>query len=446
MHTGAEIDLKLKKTMKLKTIKEMTAVVAFCTACLKLIREGIKFFNTIKTRFPKKEKEVQPSQQSSRNVKSITLNDIFRWNKGQSAASHHRGLFALGELHVICAQTGMGKSIFAVEMGLAMAGGKESEPYAIVKSILGDKWDATKQRVEYLDGENGEDELYERYGRGDVNYPDTFTVVPSGEISSIDDLEKYIRQRAEESKYREDRTIIIDHPGCYDGSDNPHRMQKFYKSLKSIIVNYRQGGHCLTVFVLSFVNTDKPWKPVYSEDIIGTKELKNIAHTIVALCPCRKGGEYRFLKVVKSRSGEKNEEVPVLKISKEGGLFLHFVGRMNEKDALPLPVKSRKTPVTSPDLEQDIFEVTGTSVASSESVLQDEKPETVEEVTGFAVEPDKRKKVTPGKLQRMKQMYKEGLKQGEIAKALGLCRKTVNKHLQCINREEPQCNLLPLSC
>ena len=64
--------------------------------------------------------------------------------------------------------------------------------------------------MEYLDGENGEDELYERYGRGDVNYPDTFTVVPSGEISSIDDLEKYIRQRAEERKYREDRTIIPD--------------------------------------------------------------------------------------------------------------------------------------------------------------------------------------------------------------------------------------------
>ena len=139
MHTGAEIDLKLKKTMKLKTIKEMTAVVVLCTACLKLIREGIKFFNTIKPRFPKKEKEVQPSQQPSRNVKSITLNDIFRWNKGQSAVSHQRGLFAPGELHVICAQTGMGKSIFAVEMGLAMAGGKESEPYAIVKSILGDK-------------------------------------------------------------------------------------------------------------------------------------------------------------------------------------------------------------------------------------------------------------------------------------------------------------------
>lgn len=432
--------------MKLKTIKEMTAVVVLCTSCLKLIREGIKFFNTIKPRFPKKEKEVQPSQQPSKNVKSITLNDIFRRNKGQSAASLQRGLFAPGELHVICAQTGMGKSIFAVEMGLAMAGGKESEPYAIVKSILGDKWDATKQRVEYLDGENGEDELYERYGRGDVNYPNTFTVVPSGEISSIDGLEKYIRQRAEESKYREDRTIIIDHPGCYNGSDNPHRMQKFYKSLKSIIVNYRQGGHCLTVFVLSFVKTDKPWKPVYSEDIIGTKELKNIAHTIVALCPCRKGGEYRFLKVVKSRSGVKNEEVPVLRISKEGGLFFHFVGKMNEKDALPLPVKSRKTPVTSTDTGKDMAESPEVSVAPLELVLPYENTETVEEVTGFAMEPDKRRKVTSGILQRMKQLYKEGLKQGEIAKALGLCRKTVNKYLQCINQEEPQCNLSPFYC
>ena len=119
---------------------------------------------------------------------------------------------------------------------------------------------------------------------------------------------------------------------------------------------------------------------------------------------------------------------------------------MNEKDALPLPVKSRKTPVTSPDLKKDMSEVTGTSVASSESVLQDEEPETVGEVTGSAVKPNKRIKVTPGKLQRMKQMYKEGLKQGEIAKSLGLCRKTVNKYLQGIIPEEPQCNLSSLLC
>ena len=168
--------------------------------------------------------------------------------------------------------------------------------------------------------------------------------------------------------------------------------------------------------------------------------------SIVALCPCRKGGEYRFLKVVKSRSGEKNEEVPVLKISKEGGLFFHYVGRMNEKDALPLPVKSRRTPVTFPDLKKDMSEVTGTSVAPLESVLSCEKPETVEEVTDSAVKQDKRIKVTLGKLQQIQELDADGLTQESIAKALGLCRKTVNKYLQCIKREEPQCNLSPLSC
>lgn len=430
----------------MEIIKKLRAVGILIGVWAVSIDNVLKLYNTIKTRFSKKEKEVQPSQQPSKNVKSITLKDIFRLNKPQSDTPHQRGLFVPGELHVICAQTNVGKSILAVQMGLAMAGGKESEYYAGIKNIFGDSWDATKQRVEYLDGENGEDELYERYGRGDVNYPDTFTVVSSGEISSIDDLEKYIRQRAEESKYKEDRTIIIDHPGCYDGSDNPYRMKKFYKSLKSIIVNYRQGGHYLTVFVLSFVKTDKPWKPVYSEDITGTGELKKIAHTIVALCPCRRGTEFRFLKVVKSRSGEKNEEVPVLKLSKEGGLFFHYAGRMNEKDALPLPVKPKAVSVTSPDFKKDMSEVTGPSVAPLKTVLLCEKPETVEEVTGSAVKSDKRRKVTSGILQRMKQMYEEGLKQGEIAEALGLCRKTVNKYLQCINQEEPQCNLSPLLC
>lgn len=125
--------------MKTNIFKKTYKCCCFMYCMSKINQRGCNFFNTIKAYFPKKEKEVQPCQQSSKNVKSITLNDIFRRSKGQSAASLSRGLFAPGELHVICAQTSMGKSVFAVEMGLAMAGGKESEPYAIVKSILGDK-------------------------------------------------------------------------------------------------------------------------------------------------------------------------------------------------------------------------------------------------------------------------------------------------------------------
>ena len=151
-----------------------------------------------------------------------------------------------------------------------------------------------KQRVEYLDGENGEDELYERYGRGDVNYPDTFTVVPSGEYHPLMTWKSTSASVPKKANTGEDRTIIIDHPGCYDRATIPHRMQKFYKSLKSIIVNYRQGGHCLTVFVLSFVNTDKPWKPVYSEDIIGTEGTQEYSPYYCSLVSMPEGRRIPF--------------------------------------------------------------------------------------------------------------------------------------------------------
>lgn len=194
----------------------------------------------------KRKKEVTPVnhivEETNKNVKSVPMKEIVNRNKDNNAKDCKRGLFAQGELHVICAQTGMGKSTLAVQIGLAIAGGKDSKHHASIKDIFGDSWNVTKQRVDYIEGENGEDELRNRYGKVNASYPDAFTVTPAGEIFSIDELEEIIRYRAEESKYRESHAIIIDHPGCYEGSDNHRRMQRFYKSLKNIILNYREGG------------------------------------------------------------------------------------------------------------------------------------------------------------------------------------------------------------
>ena len=130
----------------LKNIIEKSATGILIYAGKRLIDKGIICWDE-----RKKKKEAIPAdhtaEKSDKTITPVSMKEIIERNKPQSAVSHQRGLFAPGELHVICAQTGMGKSIFSVEMGLAMAGGKESEPYAIVKSILGDKWDATKQRV-----------------------------------------------------------------------------------------------------------------------------------------------------------------------------------------------------------------------------------------------------------------------------------------------------------
>lgn len=71
----------------------------------------------------------------------------------------------------------------------------------------------------------------------------------------------------------------------------------------------------------------------------GHQELKRKAHTIVALCPCRLGEEYCFLKVLKCRSYNPGKEVTVLKRNTDNGVFFHFAGKMQEEDALPLPAR-----------------------------------------------------------------------------------------------------------
>lgn len=382
----------------------------------------------------KKKKETPPvehtAEKPDKPIAPVPMEEIIDRNKNQSEKAPKRRLFAQGELHVICAQTGMGKSILAVQIGLAIAGGEESEAYAIVKSILGDNWDTTKQRVEYIDGENGEDELYERYGKSKMNYPDTFTVIPAGKISSIDGLEAYIHQRAEENKFQRNYTIIIDHPGCYKGNNNYRRMREFYKALKNIILNYREGGHRLTIFVIGFLDT-APCKPVTPDNIKGTKELCEVAQTIVALCPCRLGKKYRFLKVLKSRSWDSGEEVFVLEKNAENGLFFYFVKKMKEEEALPLPLRKQAGPVASSAVVKDMPETVTPSVSSSAQEVPEEESKTVKKGVG----PGRNgRKVTGEILLQMKQLADKGIKQQDIADTLNLCRKTVNRYLQQIKQ------------
>lgn len=375
---------------------------------------------------------VQPSQESE-TVRPVTMKEIIKRNKSRDGVPEKRKLFAPGELHAVCAPTGMGKSKFCIGMGYATAGGKESEYYRLVKSILGDGWDTTKQLVEYIDGENGEDELYDRYGRTDMDYPDNFTVLLPGKLSTIDELEAYITQRAQENKSKGDYTLFIDQPRCYKGYCNHQRMQEFYVTLKNIISNYREGGYRLTIFIIEFLEPGTFCKPVSCEDIAGVKELKKKAHTIVALCPCRWGEEYSFLKVLKCRSYSWGEEVVVLKRSTDNRVFFHFVGKIQEEDALPLPARKPTASATSPTVAED---TPGTAVASVQEEYR---------TAGKSAGPGRKlNKVTKEILLRMRQLAEKGMNQKDIAAGLGLCRQTVNRYLQAIRQGKYE--LAPSPC
>ena len=380
----------------------------------------------------KKEKEVMLiSNIIDKDIKSVPLKEIIERNKSQGELSKKRKLFAQGELHVISAPTGIGKSVLSGGLGWATAGGKESEHYKLIKNILGDDWDTTKQPVEYIDGENGEDELYDRYGRANMDCPDNFTVLLPGTLSNIDELEAYITRRAQENKSKGDYTIFIDQPRCYKGYYSHQRMQEFYVALKNIISDYRKGGYRLTIFIIEFLEADTFCKPVSCENIAGTKELKRKAHTIVALCPCRLGEEYCFLKVLKCRSYNPGKEVTVLKRNTDNGVFFHFAGKMQEEDALPLPARKPTASAASPVFGKDTLDTSCASVVPSVHELYEETTGAVKKVSCSS---KKGKKVTLEILQRMKQLHNQKIPQQKIANILNLSRKTVNKYLQQINQ------------
>lgn len=155
-----------------------------------------------------------------------------------------------------------------------------------------------------------------------------------------------------------------------------------------------------------------------------------MAHTIVALCPCRFGEEFRFLKIVKSRSCEVGKKVFVLKKSTENGLFFHFHCKMNEEEALPLPVQKRTAHIAIPAIENETPE-TATTLAN-QNIL--EEASAIEKTSDSSKK--HKKKVTHSILLRMKQLYDAGTIQGDIAKILHLSRKTVNQYLQRIKEGE----------
>lgn len=377
----------------------------------------------------KKTKTDDITEKLDKTVRPVTMKEIIERNKSQGGLPKKRKLFEQGELHVISAPTGIGKSILSGGLGWAAAGGKESEHYKLVKGILGDAWDTTKQLVEYIDGENGEDELYDRYGRADMDCPDNFTVLLPGTLSTIDELEAYITRRAQENESKGDYTIFIDQPGCYTGYSNHQRMQNFYAALKQIILNYRKGGYRLTIFIIEFLEAKTFCKPVSQENIVGTKELKKRAHTIVALCPCRLGEEYCFLKVLKCRSYSSGKKVTALKRNTDNGVFFHFFCKMSEKEALPL--KDQEASAASPVFGKDTLDTSCASVVPSVHELYEETTGAVKKVSCSS---KRGKKVTLEILQRMKQLCNQKIPQQKIADILNLSRKTVNKYLQQINQ------------
>lgn len=203
-----------------------------------------------------------------------------------------------GELCILFADTNLGKSILAVQIGNSISRG---EP------VPGFKLEAQKQPVLYLDFELSVKQFENRYSVDYTNHycwDDNFKRVEINPDASIPDgqsFEEYLNHSLERTIIQTGaRAIIIDNLTYLKNETERAKdalpLMKHLKSLKS-----RYG---LSILALAHTPKRDLSKPLTRNDLQGSKMLINFCDSCFAIGESNQDGQIRYLKQVKQRNTE----------------------------------------------------------------------------------------------------------------------------------------------
>ena len=203
-----------------------------------------------------------------------------------------------GELCILFADTNVGKSILAVQIGDSISKGEH---------IPGFKLEATKQPVLYYDFELSDKQFENRYS---VDYTqhyifdDGFNRVeinPDAEIPDNTDFENYLNNSLEKCIKETDVKILIIDNLTYLKNDNERAkdaslLMKLLKSLKS--------KYGLSILVLAHTPKRDLSKPITRNDLSGSKMLISFCDSAFTIGESSSDKNLRYIKQIKSRNTE----------------------------------------------------------------------------------------------------------------------------------------------
>ena len=230
-----------------------------------------------------------------------------------------------GELAVLFADTGCGKSLLAMQIAWALAGGPQFAPFEM---------DVEPDRVLYFDFELSKDQFDNRYSPDDPNvlrpeypFPATLIRCPPQQLDALPPghenvFEFLIHSIVDLVERSEAKFVVIDNitwlGSSIESSPAALRLMKTLVQLK----------HRLGISILVLAHTPKSFSrtPLTVAHLHGSKMLSNFADSIFALGSSRQGKDIRYVKGIKHRSAvarETSTEVATLKIEKRDW-FLGF--------------------------------------------------------------------------------------------------------------------------
>jgi archaellum biogenesis ATPase FlaH len=245
-----------------------------------------------------------------------------------------------GELCILFADTNLGKSILAVQIGNSISKGEQVNGFPL---------EAGKQRVLYFDFELSAKQFEARYSDNYTNlYPfdsnfDRVEINPNAEIPTGADFETYLSQALERAISGTDAKVIIIDNLTYlkQGTETAKDALPLMKQLKALKTKYS-----LSILVLAHTPKRDLSKPITRNDLQGSKMLINFCDSSFAIGESFSDKRLRYIKQIKQRNCEliyDTDNVAVCEIIKPVNfLQFEFVGYGTEKEHLRVPSDTDK--------------------------------------------------------------------------------------------------------
>lgn len=237
------------------------------------------------------------------------------------------------EICILFADTNLGKSIFALQISNALSKGI---------SIEGFKMEITAQKVLYFDFELSDKQIENRYSdqySGHYVFSSNLLRVeinPEQEIpAEFKDFDEFLCHSLEKAIVEQNTKIIIIDNLTYLKTDTEKAkdalpLMKFLNSIKK--------KYNLSILVLAHTPKRDASKPLTKNDLSGSKMLMNFCDSCFAIGESAQETGLRYIKQIKQRNTEllyDTQNIIVCKIEKETNfLEFAFIGFENEMDHL----------------------------------------------------------------------------------------------------------------
>jgi RecA-family ATPase len=225
-----------------------------------------------------------------------------------------------GELCILFADTNLGKSILAVQIGNSISKGEQINSFTI---------ETRKQSVLYFDFELSDKQFQNRYSK---DYADEYIfdnnffrveINPDLELPNDQTFDDYLILSIEKSILGSSSKVLIIDNITYLKSDNEKAkdalpLMKKLKELKS--------KYSLSILILAHTPKRDLSKPITKNDLQGSKMLMNFCDSSFTIGESNQDKEIRYIKQIKQRNCEQifdADNVCVCQIIKEHN-FLQF--------------------------------------------------------------------------------------------------------------------------